>query len=97
MAKAEVVERFVEEFIAVSFAHPRTSVVMRIAARNGARIVATEYDEGVRMTLAIRAGRRHELVESLVDETGGQAVVSGPLPPSELPPSRPLRRRLSPD
>jgi uncharacterized YigZ family protein len=87
LAKGEAVERFVEEQMEVAFPHPRTSVVMRVASRTGARILSTAYDEGVRLILAIRVSRRKELVDSLINETGGQAVVTGPLPPSELPPS----------
>jgi uncharacterized YigZ family protein len=87
LAHAEVVERFVEEAFAVAFPHPRTSAVMRLVSRSGARIVSTAYDEGVNLTLSIRASKRQELVDALINETGGQAVVSGPFPPSVLPPA----------
>jgi uncharacterized YigZ family protein len=87
LSRAEIVERFIEHHFVVSFPHPRTSAVMRLVSRSGARIVSTAYDDGVRLNLSIRASKFRELADLLVNETGGQAVISGPLPPSALPPA----------
>jgi uncharacterized YigZ family protein len=82
LAGGTVMQKFVEASLEVAFPHPRTSAVMRIVARCGARIVAADYGEGVNLTLAIRVSRADELAALLVDETGGQARVTRVSPPS---------------
>ena len=61
--------------IEAEFAHELTGAVMHAVARAGARVVAMEYAEGVRLTAEVRRSRAGELLLLLGEQTRGAVRV----------------------
>ncbi len=68
---AETVTCHVTAALQVAFPHSLVSNVMHVVSRSGARIVDTQYDEEVHLTLEIRQGRLQELKTLLMEHTSG--------------------------
>jgi uncharacterized YigZ family protein len=75
---AEPLERYAMDRRVVTFPHDQTHVVMHLVSEFGARIVETNYDEDVHLTVEIRTSLTGELQRSLVERTSGNVTIHVP-------------------
>lgn len=71
LLSANVITRYLSDQVRISFPHSRTSNVMHVISKSGARIIDTVYDEEVHLEIEIRKSRAAELKAALVEQTSG--------------------------
>jgi uncharacterized YigZ family protein len=71
LAAAEIIVQHTLETLRASFPHTHIGTVMHTVAQFGGRIVDTEYDEEVHLTIEVRSSLAKSFTSGLINQTSG--------------------------